>query len=43
MRVTGAQGSGNIVVTKQDIEAGTTVAYGQVVTIEMSDLDQRAD
>ncbi len=43
VRVTGAQGNGNIVVTKQDIEAGTTVSYGQVVTIEMSDLDQRAD
>lgn len=43
VRVTGAQGTGNIVVTKQDVEAGSTVFYGQVITIEMSDLDQRAD
>ena len=43
VKITGAQGSGNIVVTKQDVEAGSTVAYGQVITIEMSDLDQRAD
>lgn len=43
IRVIGAHGSGNIVVTKQDVMAGASVAYGQVITIEMSDLDQRAD
>ena len=43
VRIKGSQGKGNIVVTKQDVEPGLTVAYGQVITIEMSDLDQRAD
>jgi stage V sporulation protein D (sporulation-specific penicillin-binding protein) len=44
MRVTGAKnGTGNIAVIKQDIPKGQTVNYGQVITIELSDLDQRAD
>ena len=34
--------SGNIVVTKQSIESGETVKYGDVITIELSDMDQRA-
>ncbi|MBQ2865897.1 MAG: PASTA domain-containing protein [Clostridia bacterium] len=44
VRVTGAKnGTGNIAVIKQDVPGGETVNYGQVITIELSDLDQRAD
>ena len=44
VRVTGAKnGTGNIAVIKQDVPRGEIVNYGQVITIELSDLDQRAD
>ena len=42
----GAGGSGensNIVITKQDVEAGVELTYGDVVTVEVSDLSQRAE
>ncbi|MBQ7625049.1 MAG: PASTA domain-containing protein [Clostridia bacterium] len=42
-KVDGAKGTtGNIIVTKQNVESGQTLKYGDVVTIELSDMDQRA-
>ncbi len=35
-------GTGNVIVTKQSIESGETVKYGDVIIIELSDMDQRA-
>ncbi len=43
-RATGVLSTGgNSVVTKQSIEAGTAVAFGEVITLEISDLDQQAE
>jgi len=42
VHATGATGSGNLIVTKQSVEAATEVAFGTVITVEISDMDQRA-
>lgn len=45
VRITGVTNTkeGNLAVTKQSIEAETQVAFGTVVTLEISDMDQRAE
>ena len=46
IRVSGgaaAGGTGNIVITKQDVAVGAELAYGRVVTVEVSDLSQRSE
>ena len=45
IRATGAVNSsgGNVVAIKQDVEESQKVAVGTVVTVDFSDLDQRAE
>lgn len=45
IRATGAANSsgGNVVAIKQDVEADEKVAVGTVITVDFSDLDQRAE
>ena len=45
IRATGAVNSsgGNVVAIKQDVEAEQKVAVGTVITVDFSDLDQRAE
>lgn len=42
VRVSGGVSEGSQTVTKQDIEAETQVTYGQVITVETTDMSQRA-
>ena len=42
IRVSGGVSEGTQTVTKQDIPAESTVAYGTVITVEATDMAQRA-
>lgn len=43
VRVSGGVSEGSQTVIKQDVAAETQVAYGQVITVETSDMTQRAE